>query len=145
MPRMFFDDPNGLAKMLLSPHGDGFLQHLWKRSAEVAQLSPMDSRGLGCSSFPTSGGVTLVVHMPPPEGMTECFFMGLRIRKGKRTMLFLSGKPQFDYFTLELSMDLSSGQPTTVLGGWTPEGSHSNFGSGPGPDPAQFVAALQSH
>lgn len=69
-----------------------------------------------------------VVRLPPPRGPTECHFAALLHAQ--------NGLPA-RFFTLE-----DAGGGVTLLGGWTADEQHLNFGEGPPPEIDRFVAAV---
>ena len=69
------------------------------------------------------------VELPPPEGPTECHFVALVPAGGGRPARF---------FTLE-----DAGGGVTMLGGWSAEEKHLNFGEGPAPTLDSFAEAVR--
>lgn len=75
----------------------------------------------------------MVVTLPRPQGPTEAHFVAFALRD--RTDL---GR----YFTLEHALSPPDDSRYTVLGEWTADRSHVNFGPGPEPDPVAFLTAI---
>jgi len=69
-----------------------------------------------------------IVQLPAPCGPTECHFVALLHAQ--------NGMPA-RFFTLE-----DAGGGVTMLGGWTAEEKHLNFGEGPPPEIDRFVEAV---
>lgn len=74
------------------------------------------------------GYAAAIVQLPPPQGPTECHFVALLPKQ--------DGKPA-RFFTLE-----DAGGGASVLGGWSDNDKHLNFGEGPSPTIEAFAAAV---
>src|SRR6476660_4269749 len=68
-----------------------------------------------------------VISMPAPQNATDCYFVGI-------VSLHDGG---VEYFTLERSI-----MDGTMICGWSADGAHLNYGSGPNPDVDAFVARI---
>lgn len=71
-----------------------------------------------------------IVRPPPPRGPTECHFVALLHAQ--------NGLPA-RFFTLE-----EAGGGVSILGGWSANEKHLDFGEGPAPTIENFVAAVSS-
>jgi hypothetical protein len=69
-----------------------------------------------------------IVELPPPEGPTECYFVAIVPSRG--------GQPA-QFFTLE-----KAGGVVVLLGGWSADEEHLDFGEGPVPTVDAFVTAV---
>lgn len=67
-----------------------------------------------------------VVEMPPPTRDAECYFVALVFRTDDT----------LHYLTLERN---ASSPTSTILGTWTANGDHFNYGEGPPPDLSAFA------
>jgi hypothetical protein len=71
----------------------------------------------------------VLIAMPPPTEIPDAHFIAI------------TTSPTLRYFTLERGAN-DLGQPRTVLGEWTQDGRHANFGDGPPADPVLFLHAV---
>jgi hypothetical protein len=84
----------------------------------------------------------IIIGFPQPRGTTEAHMVGL--------VLFgdLNADPpdpssfSIRYITLERGSRADTGEARTVLGEWTADGSHCNFGDGPPPAIDEFARAI---
>lgn len=109
-------------------------QSVGARFADAERL-PAD----GLSSAVASIGETtiVVVTMPPAQHVTEVHYAAIVPAATIR-----GSEVARRYLVLEHSWNLDD-SPATVLGEWTTEGHHVNFGDGPRPQAAAFVAAVE--
>ena len=111
LPELFFYDPAKLFHALESG-GVEFLRYLWRKMGEYAMVEDDGSDLLLEVEFSQheETAIALVV-LPPPEKVTEVFFIALvyRVPVGEVSL-------HAEYLTLEQAMDLQ-GRPFTVLGG----------------------------
>ena len=139
LPTLFHEDPAQFVS-LLQRDGLPFLAFWWQK---VRQDFPPDDHvsadGLGYTLRELANGwLAVVVTLPPPQGMTEAYFVALLQQR-----LPAAAKPITRVFTLELGFALTSATSHTVLCEWTPESSHLNRGPGPAPDVEAFLTAVQ--
>lgn len=71
----------------------------------------------------------VLIGFAKPKEMAECYFV-LIVKEGE----------SFRFFTLELTEDLFGDGSKTVVGGWSEDGGHSNFGSRKYDDQHHFLA-----
>lgn len=132
---MLFSDPRKFFAFLGQPEGPGILRRVWMEYG--VQLPPDDrlpAEGLDCCAREFNAGVwcpAILVEFPPPEEVAEAHFAVAVIDDVSR------------YFTLERGLDLAEGTPRTVLCEWRADGTHLNYGDGPEPDGALFLAAVE--
>jgi hypothetical protein len=124
---------------LVSSAGLHFLQALWARvGQDVSPDERLSGTTLGCSKHALrSGAEAIVVAMPPPERITEAWFVAF-VRAPSAARLRC--------MTLEKSIDFASNDMNaTTLGEWIghPDTQHLNHGLGPAPTLADFVARLE--
>lgn len=94
----------------------------------------LSANGLGYTLRELENGwVAVVVTLPPPQGMTEAYFVALLQKPGES-----GGR----VFTLELGFSLTAESSHTVLCEWTPDGTHLNRGPGPTPDVELFLQTI---
>lgn len=109
------------------------LGDLWKMAAKdlpPEQTLPED--GLRRELHRTSRGETVVVVIcPEPQAITETHLIAITATPGG-----------LRYFTLEASVDFTSGEAITVLCEWN-EGRHMNFGPGPSPEVPALLDAIE--
>ena len=130
--------------ILKTPMGGPFLIDIWdKVGQDLPKQERLPPSGLACSSHQTADGRSvIVVALPPPEEMTEAWFVAfLRVPEERRLMIFKS-PATLRCFTLEKGVNLEDGAQRTVLCEWTRDGNHMNFGDGPSPTVEAFVAAI---
>jgi hypothetical protein len=72
----------------------------------------------------------VLVSLPPPAGQAEAHFVAI------------AAADRLRYFTLEAAESPLDGRRYTVLGEWTEDHTHVNFGPGPEPDKALFLTAV---
>lgn len=132
LPYLLFSDSAWLREKL-DLDGTFFLKKLWD---QYGQRFPRDERissiGLDLSVHKIEPDMTIyLVTYPTPGRMTECYF----------TALVFQGD-NVAYWTLEYGIDLSTNMPRTVLGAWTEDGAHHNYGDGPEPEKEAFLQAV---
>jgi hypothetical protein len=119
LPSLCFSDPCATRRALLQP---GFIETLWTHLGVHRQ-----EFGTQPPRLETFGEV-LLVRMPPPSQSPEAYFVAM---VGEEARLY----------TLELGDDLENDEPCTFFCACTPSG-HANYGKGPKPEVAAFLAAL---
>ncbi len=110
----------------------GLFSHIKMESPEAyEQVSSPDE--IFCSSH-LLGGQHLVylIHLPPPAGMTEAYFVAL------------ISNPTPKYLTLEKSSSMDGGEITAFCQ-WNSQGTHLYMNSGCEPKPEEFLKLLCRH
>lgn len=132
------DPARALASFRDPIQAPSLLRQLWDQAgkeSDPAARRPPD--GLAFRLETLAGGATAVLFLlPPPKNVAEAWMTALVIRPGDEPVADRSG-----YFTLEHSESLD-GKPITMLCRWTNDGMHLNFGAGPKPEAAAFLAAI---
>ena len=133
--------------VLLSKERDKFLREMWDQATQAAQQTDAKEKvdpypgveviPLRAGSFPC-----VVLKMPEPKGVTECYFVGIVAHMDLSKDEKPSEQTPMSYFTLELGVGDDMKTPRTVLCEWSKEGTHSNFGDGPFPEPEMFANAI---
>lgn len=116
--------------------GQAFIEDLWASVAEVAEKqgqSPIDKTGLRFSKEKRDDINIYLIELPKPRAIAEAFFGGVA-QKDKMVK----------YFTLELAAKMMNDgcDTATVLGGWTTDHKHQNYGCGPKPEREEFIKAI---
>jgi hypothetical protein len=124
----------GLPRDAMSAPGTRtFFTMILSRMAPHLQIAAEEAPGLAAGFVVHQRRVgaadVTIVEMPAPTGPTECHFVALVPRQ--------DGVEQARFFTLE-----DAGDGVTMLGGWSAEEKHLNYGEGPVPTMAAFTAAL---
>jgi len=135
LPQLAFQDPAGFCARLSNPAaGQASLEALWAAvGADVQTALPGDGLQLTQHVLPRSGRTVFLVELPPPQIMPEAYYLAV-----------LPGPDVLGILTLEYSEDFESGEPCTVLGGWTSDGTHLNMGKGAEPTREAFLEQLDS-
>ena len=113
-------------------------------------FSPTDIHG---SEHAIAGGTCVLLQMPLPTSPTEAYFVAVFSSKTSVELEEFRNLPgnegdkkalsSISYFTLEMAHPLAAGETGTVFCGRTPYDKHHFYGSGPQPDPDDFVAFLK--
>jgi hypothetical protein len=116
--------------------GQAFIEDLWASVAEVAEKHgqpPIDKTGLRFSKENRDNINIYLIELPRPGAITEAYFVGVA-QKDKTVK----------YFTLELAAKMMNDRcdTSTVLGGWTTDHKHQNYGCGPKPQREEFIKAI---
>ncbi len=91
------------------------------------------AQGLSGTYHTVSGYPVLLVTLPAPDAPTEAHFVAV-------VLSTVDGSVR--YFTLEDAWSPLDGSRYTVLGEWTADGKHVNYGPGSAPDAEEFLASL---
>ncbi len=141
LPALFLNDPPKFIETI-SAGQDNFVHWLWKRVGEKEVQNASDRiapNGLSCAIMRAEDNATVaIVTLPPPEGMTEAYFVALVYWPQEDAAL----APAARYITLEHGMQ-ADGSPRTVLCEWTKE-MHANYGNGPEPVLQTFFEAVRA-
>lgn len=133
--------------VLISQDRDKFLREMWEQATRAVQQDDPEQKTdsypgievipLRAGSFPC-----VVLKMPEPCGVTECYFIGIvahmDLSQGEKP----GEQTPISFFTLEYGVGEDMKTPRTVLCEWSKEGTHSNFGDGPPPEPEMFANAI---
>ena len=96
------------------------------------ELQTLDKEGLKFSKELKEGINIYLVKLPHPEGITEVYFVAV-LEKGQNVR----------YFTLEHTVaELCEGGAAAVIGEWTKDREHLNYGCGPQPEKETFVRTV---
>ena len=146
IPGAVFHDPKRFFSICNGPDGARFVRDLWTEAGKgLLPGAQRDSEGLAHTV--TMAGDTeavVVVHLPAPGQMTEAYFVaviGALTASTGGEPLTLDAVQSARVFTLEQSHDPSTGAPLTMLGEWTEEGTHMNYGDVAASTEDAFVAA----
>jgi hypothetical protein len=140
-----FQEPLHFLSILASPECNEFLTGIWHTVCEQSEpQTPRPDFGpedfhihcLRVNSYPCA-----VIEMPAPVAMPEAYFAAFVVMMGPESD-DEEETPEARYFTLERSFSMDGGS-RTVLGSWTKDGTHLNFGDGPEPELDAFVDALK--
>jgi hypothetical protein len=102
------------------------IQAIWTSLAEQVKAEPEPRPRASVARVGERGA--LLITMPEPRGPTHAFFtVAVPTETGLR------------YFALELCAIMDG---STVLGAWTADGTHHNYGAGPAPSASAFLAAV---
>lgn len=128
LPNLFFGDPVRFFGALESG-GDAFLHWLWKRcESEAKDGVVIPPTGLEAHLFRFDDETLCAcITLPQPLGITEAYWVAAVYRPERETP---PGARFVAFYTLEFGYDLDD-EPRTVLGSWSADGTHSNFGDGP--------------
>ncbi len=131
--------------MLASPNAQTFIADLLQKVSEFCREREQEAdfsvkdvvvHLVGAAGYPCA-----VIEMPPPQATTETFYVALVLLVNPTAEVPDLDKVALRYFTLEKGFVLD-GPPRTVLGEWTAEGIHLNYGDGPVPQLEPFVQAI---
>jgi hypothetical protein len=138
LPEIIFNNLEHVVTTFSNPNANALLAELWPESRlEDSSEPPIVPAGLGVSrhDFPPDA-IIFLFAFPQPTNLTEAFFTALAYWSH-------SSRPHFRYFTLELGFN-DSGTPRTVIGEWTPDRTHLNYGDGPEPTAEAFLKRIAS-
>ncbi len=135
IPGNLFSDKERALK-IFDTRGQDLAEFVWMRvgkDAEEKGEKRIPKDGLQFSKESVGGAQLYVIKLPPPEAPTEAYFVAIAVKNGK-----------VSYYTLERTICMSGScrEDPTVLGGWTEERKHLNFGPGPKPTKEDFIRAL---
>ena len=133
--------------VLLSPKRDEFLQDMWRHTTETIREAepgePLDPFP-GVEVIPLKAGAfpCIVLKMPPPRGVTECYLVGIVAHVDIAAGESPNRQTPVSYFTLERGVAEDLHGTRTVLCEWSREGAHLNYSDGPAPEPELFAEAV---
>ena len=133
LPAVLFRNREPFRGAALGGRADVGLQKLWESVAVRAGVDSDRTLPVRVAVHECSGRAVALVTPPRPEHVTEAHFIAVVL--DRNDPIFLR------YVVLEHSWDTKS-QPRTALGEWTTDGNHINFGDGPDPNEAAFLAVV---
>jgi hypothetical protein len=121
---------------LLENDGYSFLKDLWIEVGEIVQEdghSVIEYKDLELSKEKIDNTKIYVAKLPIPVGLTEAYFVAI-----------VEKENEIKYFTLELTVAQMCGgrSDATILGEWTSDHQHLNYGCGPKPLKEDFIRAV---
>ena len=106
--------------------------------------SPFSVNPTGLPSPEAKGdGGSDELTVPPPKGVTECYFVGIVAHMDLSKDEKPSEQTPMSYFTLEQGVGEDMQTSRTVLCQWSKEGEHDNFGDGPPAEARAFADAIE--
>ena len=158
LPQGLHGTPQSVLLLAFSQEGDAFLNAVWEQykrttpefAREVASPPKVIQRGFLAKEL-----AFFIIEMPKPEVMPEAYYALVIVELTRDAKKQALDARQIWYYTLEKTMPLAAllagdkakaaqaQQTATVIGQWTNEPRHLNFGPGPAPgDPKAFAAAV---
>lgn len=139
IPSLFYSDPDDFINRLVKD-GRTFLQGLWQKVKEQMHNDPNTDKecmdDLTFDLYSTECGTTIAtVILPTPETIAEAYFVSTVYRPETEKESIKQ------VITLEYGLD-RDGHSRTVIGAWTPEGNHLNYGDGTPPELDAFLASI---
>lgn len=121
-----------------------FFRWLWAAAAQKMGTDPLPDGGLGARYVRDGELEAVIVTMPEARFTTEAIMTAIVRKTTRRWLLF--PRRELRYLTLEVGVSTSEEVDTgrrrrTVLGEWTPQPSHFNYGDGPPPTEHAFAEA----
>jgi hypothetical protein len=140
-----FQQPLQCLAVLASPDARAFIADLLQSVSEFCREQGREAdfraNDVVVHMVRAGGYPCAVIEMPPPRATTETFYVALVLLVDPSEASPDFEKVALRYFTLEKGFVLD-GPPRTVLGEWTAEGSHVNYGDGPAPGLEPFLQAI---
>jgi hypothetical protein len=138
-------NPMAFFQVLASPGKEDFLEELWRATCERCDRkgpARFSSNDVAIDSVMLDNYPTILVTMPPPQVMTEAFYVAIVLLTPMDRIVAgdIPEHPSFGYYTLELGIAPNESR-YTVLCAWE-EGRHASFGNGPPPEPTPFLQAV---
>ncbi len=158
LPQGLHGTPETALLLAFSEQGDAFLASVWEQNkqanpqfaSEVASPPKVIQRGFLAKSL-----AFFIIEMPTPEVMPEAYYALVIVELTQDAKKQALDAKRIWYYTLEKTMpkeallagNKANAAPTqqtaTVIGQWTNEPRHWNFGPGPAPgDPKAFAGAV---
>jgi len=150
-----FRQPLGFLSVLVSPNAQRFLKDLMRSVSENCREEEAEPgfavEDLTIHTVRVGRYPCAVIEMPPPKSTTEAFFVAAVLLADVDQEMPDPEKVAMRYFTLEQGSVLGlpprtalEGPPRTVLGEWTADGAHCNYGDGPAPRLESFIKAVEA-
>ncbi|HWP47356.1 MAG TPA: hypothetical protein VNM22_09365 [Candidatus Limnocylindrales bacterium] len=133
LPSLFHADPVKFITAL-SSHRNDLLHLLWAHAGtnmEESDLVAADNLDYEIRKL-DEGTIIVLITLPTPQAVAEAYFVAMIYRSWKKE-IFCTQEAVTRFITLEYSFNLLNDLPGTVLGEWTVDGTHINFGTGPEP------------
>jgi len=149
LPRLAHAQPATLLSHLSGDTRDSFLLALW-RDAQLEAPDEVAIPPTGLASEVRTHGRRRIglVTFPQPARVPEAYFAAVIFAPVAIKEYENDGEEEetedgeVRYLTLEYGFTLPSDPPRTILGAWTTDGAHQNFGEGPPPDLEAFYARI---
>ena len=131
-----------LLTLLSEENGAKLLQEVWDEvGKQCSNEESAESKGLTYQLHELSDKrPVILVEMPTPEGVRECYYTATVITPPKRRWFLFERPAKTRYFTLEIG-DADRGDFDTVLGEWCGE-SHLNYSDAPPIEKKGFLLAV---
>ena len=133
--------------VLLSDDREKFLREMWDQATQAVKSTdpnePCDAYP-GVEVMPLRAGnfPCVVLRMPEPRGVTECYFVGVVAHMDLSKDEKPTEQTPMSFFTLELGVGEDMKTQRTVLCEWSKDGTHSNCGDGPPAEAEMFANAV---
>lgn len=141
-----FQQPLRFLTVLVSPDARRFLSNLMRSVSESCKEEEAEPgfavEDLAIHTVRVGRYPCAVIEMPPPKATTEAFFVAAVLLAEVDQEMPDPEQVAMRYFTLEKGFVLE-GPPRTVLGEWTADGTHRNYGDGPEHRLESFVEAIE--
>ncbi len=138
------EDPLAFFDVIASPQRDEFLKDVWQQIREnydTAGIPPFELSDIRFTTCRLKNSPCIVVSMPRPAQIAEAHFVAIVLNVNSKSKS-PSEQPRILYFTLEKGVNVD-GSERTVLGGWSDNDTHLNFGSGPPATLEDFVRTIE--
>jgi hypothetical protein len=143
LPTMAWQHPSEALVALASTQAIGYLSSLWRSLGwQLPAYERIEPQGLNCDVRRYGDFVIAVITLPPPVAIPEAYFTALVFSPAGSMSQDGLQQLALRYLTLEASYDWSNQEERTVLGEWTAQGGHLNYGTGPGPNPQEFLLSV---
>jgi len=120
-----------------------FFRGLWTEAAQKMNADPLPHDGLGARYVRDGELDAVIVTMPEAQFASEAIMTAIVRRTTRRWLLF--ARRELRYLTLEVGVSMTEdgrlAGRRTVLGEWTQQPSHFNYGDGPPPAEDAFAQA----
>ena len=134
LPGLLFRSTEPFRGAALAGRADAGLQKLWEDVAKRAGADSDAALSVRATVHECAGRAVALVTPPRPEHIAEAHFIAVVLDHADPSFM--------RYVVLEHSWNTES-EPRTVVGEWSQDGSHINFGDGPQPpDEAAFLAIV---
>ena len=134
LPRLLFRSTEPFRGAALAGRADAGLQKVWEDVARQAGADPDATLSVRAKVHECAGRAVVLITPPPPEHIAEAHFIAVVLDQADPSFV--------RYVVLEHSWNTES-QPRTVVGEWSHDGRHINFGDGPQPpDEAAFLTIV---